>query len=240
MKKTTLSLRSARRIAFRAQLLDGKGRFPSGKKGVARTIEKLGYVQIDTISVIERAHHHTLWTRRQDYDPRMLHELQAVDRRVFEYWGHAASYLPISDYRYYLPLKRDYRNPRSKWTRQMLEKHGHLMDSVLERIRVEGPLGSRDFEPPPGIKRGTWWDWKPRKTALELLFWRGDLMVRERRNFQRLYDLTERVLPPETDTRIPDEDELGRFLVRRALSAHGVAREREDQHIYPRCRQEDH
>ena len=184
-------------------------------------------MQIDTISVIERAHHHTLWTRRQDYDPRMLHELQAVDRRVFEYWGHAASYLPISDYRYYLPLKRDYRNPRSKWTRQMLEKHGHLMDSVLERIRVEGPLGSRDFEPPPGIKRGTWWDWKPRKTALELLFWRGDLMVRERRNFQRLYDLTERVLPPETDTRIPDEDELGRFLVRRALSAHGVARERE-------------
>lgn len=216
-----ISLELARRVALNAHLLDGNTKLPPGKEGVAQTIEMLGYVQIDTIAVIERAHHHTLWARRPDYEPGMLHELQAKDRRVFEYWGHAASYLPLSDYRYYLP--RMYAFPRTKGDRQWLEANGPLVESVLERIRQEGPLTSKDFDPPPGTKRGTWWDWKPAKIALEMLFWRGDLMIAERRNFQRVYDLTERVLPATVDTSLPDEDELGRFLVQRALSAYGVA-----------------
>jgi uncharacterized protein YcaQ len=146
---------------------------------------------------------------------------------VFEYWGHAASYLPMSDYRFYIPQMRQFEDPKSSWIRNRLEKHGHIMGTVLERIRAEGPLSSKDFEPPPGVKRGTWWDWKPAKVALELLFWQGKLMIDERRNFQRVYDLTEHVLPGNVDTRIPDNDELGRFLVRRALRAYGVAQERE-------------
>jgi uncharacterized protein YcaQ len=230
MATHTMSSAQARRFALNAQLLDDDAGISSqGKQGVAEVIDKLGYVQIDTIAVVRRAHHHTLWTRRPDYRPEMLHELQAHDRRVFEYWGHAASYLPMSDYRYYLPRMRRFHNPKSKWERERLEKHGHLMEPVLERIREEGPLTSKDFEPPPGTKRGEWWDWKPSKVALELLFGRGDLMVTERRNFQRVYDLTERVLPDDVDTRLPHDDELGRFFVRRALSAHGIAREREIQ-----------
>jgi uncharacterized protein YcaQ len=214
-------------MALHGQLLDGRVRLPRGREGVARAIEHLGYVQIDTISVIERAHHHTLWTRRPDYEPATLHQLHARDRRIFEYLGHAASFLPMKDYRFYIPAMRASREPRSAWHRKWLDSCGHLLGPVLERIRQEGPLTARDFKPPPGTKRGTWWDWKPAKAALELLFWRGDLMVSERRGFERVYDLTERVLPAGTDTRPPEPDELGRFLVRRALTCLGAARKKE-------------
>jgi hypothetical protein len=97
---------------------------------------------------------------------------------------------------------------------------------VLKRIREEGPLAARDFEHRAG-RKGPWWDWKPAKAALEMLFWRGELMIRERRGFERVYDLSERVLPAGTDTRVPGDGELGRFIVQRALGALGVAGERE-------------
>ncbi|MFC2092830.1 winged helix-turn-helix domain-containing protein [Bacteroidota bacterium] len=227
MKKIKISLESARTIAIKAQLLDGCTKLPKGKEGVAQAIEKLGYIQIDTINIIERAHNHTLWTRRPDYKPEMLHELQSKDRRVFEYWGHAASYLPTSDYRYYIPMMQSFSDPKSKWVQGRLKKFGHLMKPILKRIRNEGALASRDFETLTDKSRGTWWDWRPAKVALELLFWKGDLMITERRNFQRVYDLTERVLPSHTDTRIPGDDEMGRFLVNRALNAFGIATEKE-------------
>ncbi|MCP4607390.1 MAG: winged helix-turn-helix domain-containing protein [Planctomycetes bacterium] len=227
MKKTRISLKQARRIALNAQLLGSGAKLTKGKEGVAQTIERLGYVQIDTIAVIERAHHHTLWSRRADYTPEMLHELQTKDRRIFEYWGHAMSYLPMSDYRYFLAKMLNFENPKSQWAKIGIEKCGHLMKPVLERIRKEGPLGSKDFKPPPGEKRGNWWDWKPAKIALEMLFWKGDLMITERRNFQKVYDLTERVLPGHVDASIPCDDEMGQFLVRRALTANGILQEKE-------------
>jgi len=235
VKITKISLKQARRITLNAQLLDGGAKLAKGKEGIAQTIEKLGYVQIDTIAVIERAHHHTLWSRRADYVPEMLRELQTKDRRVFEYWGHAMSYLPISDYRYFLAKMRNFENPKSKWAEISLAKCGHLMQPVLERIRKEGPLCSRDFKPPPGKKGGNWWDWKPAKIALEMLFWRGDLMVAERRNFQKVYDLTDRVLPGHVDTSIPGDDETGQFLVQRALSANGILQEKEILNFLQPC-----
>jgi uncharacterized protein YcaQ len=227
MKPESISLETARRLMLRAQLLDGRADLPAGKEGAARVVETLGYIQIDTISVIRRSHHHTLWTRRPDYAEAMLHDLQAGDRRVFEYWGHAMCYMPMSDYRYVLPRMRNFQRPQSQWARYSLERCGDMLQPVLDRIRAEGPLSSRDFAPPPGTKRGTWWDWKPAKFALELLFWKGDLMITERRNFQKYYDLTERVLPGFIDTSFPGKDEMGMFLVRRALSAFGTAQEKE-------------
>jgi uncharacterized protein YcaQ len=229
MTFTNISWELVRRLVLNSQLLDGQAQLPEDKEGVAQTIEKLGYVQIDTIAVIQRAHHHTLWTRHATYDPEMLHELQANDRRVFEYWGHAMSYVPMKDYRYYLPRMRNLLNTRNNWAKDRLRKAQHAIEPVLERIRREGPLSSKDFEPPPGKKGGAWWDWKPAKIALELLFWQGKLMISERRKFQKVYDLTERVLPEDVDTRYPDDDELGRFFVRRGLSAYGVAQEKEIQ-----------
>ena len=216
-----ISLSTARRLAIRAQGLDGRWRLPNGKEGVAQAVEFLGYVQIDTIAVVRRAHHHTLWSRRQDYQPGMLHDLQAKDRRVFEYWCPAASYLPMRDYRYYLPTMRGIAN--SPGTRAWLADHAGLVDDVVKRIRREGPLASADFAAPEGRTRGPWWDWKPAKQVLERLFSMGELMIAERRNFQRVYDLTERVLPPDADTKQPSEDERARFLVRRALSSKGIA-----------------
>ena len=122
MKKNQISLELARKMVLNAQLLDGKTRLLKGKEGIAQTIEKLCYVQIDTLAVINRAHHHTLWTRRPDYDEKMLYELQTKDRRIFEYWGHALSYLPMSDYRFYLHRMRSFYDPYGKWERERLVK----------------------------------------------------------------------------------------------------------------------
>ena len=218
----TISLTQARRAAIHAQVLDGRLKLPQGKAGAAQLIERLGYVQIDTLAVINRAHHHTLWTRFAGYRQALLDELLAQDRRVFEYWGHAASYLPMADYRYYLPLMQRYRSNPHGWAKRQGIQHRKLMAEVLARISSEGPLRSKDFAAPKGASKA-WWGWKPAKAALELLFWRGDLMISSRHNFQRVYDLTERVLPDSVDTKMPSVAELGRFLVTRALRAYSVA-----------------
>ena len=215
-----LSEADVRRLHLRAQGLYGSRRPPAGKRGALAVVERLGQVQIDTISVVERAHHHTIWTRHPGYLPDMLEALQSGDRLVFEYWTHAASVLPMRDFRFSIPRMRAIeRSPR---TRTWLSKNRKVADEVLSRIREEGPLGSADFED-PRARRGSWWDWKPAKRALEVLFGAGKLMVAERRKFQRLYDLTERVLPDSVDTREPDASELGRFLVRQSLKTQGVA-----------------
>jgi uncharacterized protein len=226
MTQLKLSLDQARRIAVQSQRLASSS-LGTGKEGIAQIIEHLGYVQIDTIAVVARAHHHTLWARCPDYDPTFLHDLVAVDRRIFEYWAHAIAFLPMSDYRFYIPRMTRHRTSSRAWLSAWKQEHGHILDEVLTRIRKEGALTSKDFVPPPGTIRGTWWDWKPAKRALEILFWQGDLMIAERRGFQKVYDLTERVLPPGTDTTRPSEEELGRFHVRRALTGLGVARAKE-------------
>ena len=224
----TLTIQQARRIAINAQLLDGKAKLPRGKEGAARIVEKLGYIQIDTLTVIERAHNHTLWTRIPNYKPDMLDELLSKDRRIFEYWGHARSYLPMTDYRYYLPRMKRLDDPYLKWEKQRLAKYGPYLKKVLKRIRDEGPLGPADFEPVSGGKKGPWSGGRdPNTSAMELLHLQGDLMISERRNFERVFDLTERVLPKNIDTSMPDDRELGRFFVKRALSAYGIAKESE-------------
>jgi uncharacterized protein YcaQ len=122
---------------------------------------------------------------------------------------------------------RSQEDPYGKWEKARRELYGHLMDPVLKRIREEGPLTAKDFveeAPPAGASPR---DKNPSRVALEMLFWQGEIMIRERENFERVYDLTERVLPEGVDTRIPDDGELGRFLVRRALRAHGIASEKE-------------
>lgn len=222
-----LSLQRARSLALHAQMLDGRTRLPKGKEGAYQTIERLGYVQIDSIAVIHRAHHHTIWTRLPDYSPDMIHELQAIDRRIFEYWGHALSYIPMTDYRYYLRRMQAFYDPHGKWERARVEKYGHLMKPVLERIRKEGQIRSKDLAQMGTAKSHPEQQRNPAKSAAEILFWRGELMISERINSERVYDLTERVLPDGTDMNAPADDELGRFLVRRALRAYGVARERE-------------
>lgn len=193
-------------------------------KGITATlnaINKLGYVQIDTISVIIRAHHHTLWNRVKDYSPNHLEQLQK-NRDIFEYWSHAAAYLPIGDYRFCLPKMQHMLNNEKPWHRQAKKIKKH----VLSRIRDEGPLQSKDFEDEENQTNG-WWDWKPAKQALELLFLQGKLMISHRNNFQKVFDLTERVLPSTIVTTPPTEEEYARYLIFKFLNANGIGNEAE-------------
>ncbi|RQV96943.1 winged helix-turn-helix domain-containing protein, partial [bacterium] len=228
MNTITINASTARWLAVNSQLLNCDVSESTGNDDIYRIIDRLGYVQIDTLTVVERAHHHTLWNRQPGYRNEVLENLLSCERNVFEYWAHAMSYVPMQDYRFYMPRMRSFFDPIGKWEKERLEKYGYLMQPVLEQLRIDGPLTSSDVksnvEAHPG---GSSWNPNPCKAALELLLLRGDVMVTERRNFQRVYDLTERVLPAGIDTRFPSDDELGRFLVKRALMAHGVVRERD-------------
>lgn len=207
-----------RRIAVSAQGLGKPAAFGKGKSAVLKAIERLGYVQIDTISVVERAHHHVLFSRVPDYQPEYLDELlRAGD--IFEYWHHAASFLPIRDYRFALPRMTQFRQGDEQWMRS---RDREEIKRTLARIRAEGPLRSRDFSE-HNEKRTGWWDWKPAKKALEQLFMEGELMVVSRDGFEKTYDLTERVLPASLDTTPPTLAELAQHLVESTLNSHGCA-----------------
>lgn len=221
MKPQEISIQDARRLAVSSQGYSEHSRGKGAQNGLLAVIEKAGYIQIDTISVVQRAHHHALWNRERGYREELLDELQARDRTIFEYWGHAASYLPMADYRYYLPLSRRFVDPNNKWFAVRLAHCRDHLEPVLRLIRQEGPKGARDFETPRGHQNG-WWEWKPAKAALEVLFWRGELMISHRSGFQKVFDLPERVLPSWVDTSWPTESELVHFVARRALRAHGL------------------
>jgi len=207
-----------RRIVLDRQGLLHSAPFGRGVGGTLAAIERLGYVQIDTISIVQRAHDHVLAARVPDYSPTMLDALQASGQ-IFEYWAHAAAYLPTSVYRFALPRMQAMRRGEERWIRC---RDPRLMRRVLARIRAEGPLMAKDFDTPAG-QRGGWWDWKPAKQALEQLFMQGDLMVVGRQGFQKRYDLTERVLPADVDTRPPSLEEFACHLVAQSLASHGCA-----------------
>lgn len=218
LRPIELNKQQAQKLALVCQGLHKANPFGAGIKGTLNTIERLSYVQIDSISVIQRAHHHCLWTRVNNYQPEFLDQL-IEQKQIFEYWSHAAAYLPIQDYRYSLPKKYAIAAGEKHWR----EKNPAAEKKVLERIRQEGPLQAKDFAPVGSKKGSGWWDWKPDKVALEQLFIEGELMVVARKGFQKVYDLTERVLPAGIDIKRPSEDEYNWYLVTRYLEAHGLA-----------------
>ncbi|OIQ26417.1 crosslink repair DNA glycosylase YcaQ family protein [uncultured Vibrio sp.] len=211
----SLSIAQARKLALLSQGLPTRTSKASPYKKSVEVLEQLGYVQIDTISVIQRAHHHTLWNRNPDYQPSHLDRL-VDEKKAFEYWSHAAAFLPMRDFRFSLPRKEAIRtNEQEHW----YKKDHQLMADVLKRIEHEGPLMAKDFES-KSTKTGGWGS-KPTKRALETLYMQGDLMIPKRVNFHKVYDLTERVLPDDVDTRLPTNQEHTKFLVLRFIEAHG-------------------
>ena len=216
--KKPKDLRRLQGIALRCQGLTQRQAFGRGKPATLKAIEHLGYVQIDTISVVERAHHHVMYSRVPGYQPELLNTL-LKQRDIFEYWSHAAAFLPIREFRFSLPYKQAIRSGQVHWFRTPDKK---LMRELMTRIRNEGPLRSRDLEATAGQRAG-WWDWKPAKKALEQLYMQGDLMVSSRGGFEKAYDLTERVLPENTDTRTPSTDEFAEHLLDQQLRCHGLA-----------------
>jgi len=218
-----ITRKQARELFLKKQLL-ADNITPIGKPGTYKIIDQLGYVQIDTISVIERSHHLVLFTRNPEYKHNHLHELQAKDKKIFEYWAHAASFVPMKDYRYYLPRMKQ-KHVYGSWISNWIKENRKVLKIVRSRIEKDGELSASDFSDEPNRKRGPWGDWKPAKMALEILFWQGILIVKERRSFQRVYDLTERVLPKGLDLSMPSDKEEKEFFVKRALKALGVASE---------------
>jgi len=206
-----------RRLALAAQGLLQAQPYGRGLAGARRAINHIGYVQIDTISVVERAHHHVFHTRVPKFKPAMTNQM-LLDGDIFEYWAHAAAFLPIADFRFSLPYKHAIKSGQTHWYKTPDKK---LMDELLARIRSEGPIRSRDVKINT-TKRAGWWDWKPAKKALEQMYMQGDLMVSDREGFQKTYDLTERVLPSHINSQMPSMEEFAAHIVDQQLRCHGL------------------
>ena len=210
--KDARTLTRVRRHALAAQGLLQERPFGTALEGARRAIQHLGYVQIDSIAVVQRAHHHVIRTRVPKFEPTMTNKLlRAGD--IFEYWAHAAAFLPMREFRFSLPYKHAIRNGQTHWYRN---PDTQLMNELLARIRTDGPLRSRDLEDRRSKGAG-WWDWKPAKKAVEQLYMQGNLMVADREGFQKTYDLTERVLPSGIDTTHPSNRELAEHLLSQQL-----------------------
>ncbi|MEN7550497.1 crosslink repair DNA glycosylase YcaQ family protein [Rapidithrix thailandica] len=221
-----MTIKQLQRATLQCQGLTKKYPFGKGKKAALSVLEHLGYVQIDTLSVVERAHHHTLWSRLPDYQTEYLDQL-VEERDVFEYWFHAASYLPMKDFRYALPQMRQFKRGEARFYNTIDPK---ILDYVHDKIRLDGPQKARDFAS-HNKKSGSWWDWKPTKIALERLFMQGDLMVCGREGMEKIYDLTERVLPGTVNTTEPGSLEFAEYLVKTYLRAYGITTIKQITHL---------
>ncbi len=217
-KITKRELRHLRHLALNAQGLMKARPFGGGLSGARKAIGHIGYVQLDTVSVVERAHHHVLYSRVPGFKSEMTNQL-LLKGDLFEYWSHAAAFLPIEDFRFSLPYKHAIKSGQTHWFKNPDKK---LMAELMARIKSDGPLCSRDVETKRPQKSTGWWDWKPAKKALEQLFMQGDLMVCDRTGFQKTYDLTERVLTAGVDTRLPTTNELAKHLLDQQLRCHGL------------------
>jgi len=214
------SREKAQAMLLGAQGLDSKPKRAT-KDDVREIIGRMGVLQIDSISVVARSPYLVLWSRLGSYEPRWLDELLA-EGALFEYWSHAACFVPIEDYGLYRRLMIE----RTEKTRTWMEAHPDALEQVMGRIREDGPVRSAEFARTDG-KAGGWWEWKPEKRALEHLFAAGELMISRRENFHRVYDLRERVLtnalPDWEDALAPNEQEVRRALALKAVRALGVA-----------------
>ena len=218
----------ARMLAVIAQRLDRRPP-PARSRSVVKQrllelVRHLGCVQIDTISVISRSHETVLWSRLGAYDPTLFDELYHPDGALFEYWAHAAAFVPIETLPFYRRAMARYRT-KYEGAGSWAEREAATLDRVLVRIRDHGPAGSRHFERPDGPRPDpwTWYGGKPERQALDHLWSRGDLMVQRRQGFQRVYDLTERIAPELMLGPMPTEAEDRRHFASTALRAMGVA-----------------
>jgi uncharacterized protein YcaQ len=213
-----------RTVALHTQGLDKAEGFTPTRDTIYKIVDQIGCVQIDTIHMVRRSHYLVLWSRLGNYDPGEFEALTSpADRRLFEGWYHAASIIPMTEYRYQMPHQRNLREHPTNWYNRWLNEtvQKDFVPQVLERIQREGALKVSDFES-DGHQGGTWWNWRPAKVALEFLYAYGELMITDRIKFQRVYDLTERVLPTWADSTEPTIEERDRFWVERGAKALGV------------------
>ncbi|SFV08498.1 winged helix-turn-helix domain-containing protein [Pseudoduganella namucuonensis] len=222
MSEPILSLPAARALHLAAQGLLQPRRAKARKADVLDTIRRMGVLQIDTIHVVARSPYLVLWSRLGDYPRPWLEQLLA-EGALFEYWAHEACFVPIEDYGHYRHRMIDPGSLGWKYSETWMSERRAEVDAVLAHIRDQGPARSSDFERTDG-KGGGWWEWKPEKRSLEVLFTSGALMIARRHNFQRVYDLAERVLPGWDDSRMPPMEDTRRALVLKTVKSLGLAK----------------
>jgi uncharacterized protein YcaQ len=213
---------AARALHLAAQGMLQPRRGKAVKADVMDAIARMGVLQIDTISVVARSPYLVLWSRLGQYDPAWLDE-HLAEGALFEYWAHEACFVPIADYGLLRHRMLDPAAMGWKYSATWMREQGAAVAAVLAHIRAHGPTRSSDFERTDG-QAGGWWEWKPEKRSLEVLFTSGALMIARRHNFQRVYDLTERVHPTWHDGLLPSMDETRRELALRAVRALGVCK----------------
>jgi len=226
MSEITLSIAAARALHLAAQGLLQPRRRKAVPADVLATIRRMGVLQIDTISVVARSPYLVLWSRLGDYPPEWLDASLAAGE-LFEYWAHEACFIPRDDYGLYRHRMLDPGAMGWKYSATWMRERAGEVAALLAHIRTNGPVRSSDFERSggkAGAKAGGWWAWKPEKRSLELLFTSGALMIARRHNFQRIYDLAERVHPEWDDARMPALAEVQRTFALRAVKALGLAR----------------
>ena len=215
----TLSKTQARRAWLRAQRLDTHAPFGNGPQATPAAVQHLGYVQIDTINVIERCHHHILFTRIPDYRREHLHQAQTIDKTVFEYWGHALAYLPIADFRFHVRDMRSYTARRHPWLSGTSDKEVRAM---VARIRRNGALTIRDIEEEAVEKIHAWASRKPSKRVLQIAFNKGLLTISERAGMLKTYELTTRHFGWERFPPAARANEKANYVTDRALRSQGL------------------
>ncbi|MEM8697486.1 MAG: crosslink repair DNA glycosylase YcaQ family protein, partial [Pseudomonadota bacterium] len=208
----TLSNRDARRLWLEAQ---GLAETPVGTLDVLAIVRRLGFVQLDTIQAVARAHHHILWSRNQNYREPMLDRLLADDRAIFEHFTHDASVLPIETYPFWRRQFERLGAKTRRWekTRAMLDADGRA--AIRQRIEEEGPLSTHAFDTKAASKE--MWARPPHKMALDHMWYAGELATSHRENFTKYYDIGERVIPDHVrEAEVADEAQID-WLCRSAL-----------------------
>lgn len=227
--KETLSISEARRAALAAQQFVSAGGAPRSAKALAEMVRRLGVVQIDSVNVLVRSHYLPVFSRRGAYKSALLERAAYDERLLFEYWGHEASLLPVESYPLFRWRMDDARQGVGTWGRlkRYATSHQDLVTAVIEQIRERGPLGASELTD-GGKSKGSWWGWSQGKEILEWLFWLGTVTTSRRRNFERIYDLTDRVLPELVQKApVPSREQAQRELMMIGARAMGVATARD-------------
>ncbi len=215
-----ISASDARLIALSAQGFDRPRPTTVSETEIEDTARRLGLIQLDSVNVVVRSHYMPFFSRLGSYDRTLVEKVAFEDRRLFEYWAHVASLIPIGTY----PLLRwRMRSAKPSWRiKELLDKAPGYVDEVLEEVERRGPLIASDLDD-PGSRKGPWWGYSEGKVALEWHFRTGALTTHSRSNFTRYYDVAERVIPLEVIGEDGySDDEAQKQLLLIGARAHGV------------------
>jgi len=218
MEPIVLDRSQARKIILQAAGLSKKAQFGMGIDAVNKVIDHLGYVQLDTNYVVERAHHHALFARVPDYQTEWLAQL-GEQGDIFEYFTADAGFMPMHDFRFSLPVKKAFATRDTPLTK----READLMNQILDHVERDGAVRVGDFENDRVEASSGWWDWRPAKVALERLYLEGKLVISRNSAFQKVYHLPLDRVPQDIDQTMPTDEAYARYIINRTLGALGIS-----------------